>query len=160
MRLTFQRSLKFALVLAFSLLAALTLLACGDSGPRDIASIRLMPQQFQSDTTITGTVTTFSQEGAVAILGMVDNEHILECRNILCPGEKIYFMNLSDQPLPRPGDVIEAQGYFQETGGFWIFRVSSYTVRENIIHLLHKLEPGADPTTAVPAEPEFPTGSD
>jgi len=160
MRPTLQRSLKLTFVLIFSLLAAMTLLACDNSGPREVAEVRLIPQQFQDDTTITGTVTTMSQQGGVAILGLVDNGHILECRNVLCPGYKMYFMNMSNQPLPRPGDVIEAQGYFQDTGGFWVFRANSYVVRENVIHLLHSLEPGADPTTAVPAAPDFPVAAD
>ena len=94
------------------------------------------PRSFRTNTLATGTITTFSTQGNVSLIGVVDNDHILLCRNLDCIGSKIYALNVSGQPDPDPGDVVTMTGEFEQQGDFWIFMISGYTVNNNIIELL------------------------
>jgi hypothetical protein len=138
--------MKLVLLLMLSMLVTLSLFGCGNEGAQgggeaqqrvfQVDELLADPRNFQDETVATGTITTFSGEGAAMLMGVVDNQHILECRNLDCIGSKIYAVNMSGQALPEPGDVITMVGAFEDTGGFWIFHISDYQVNNNIIDLL------------------------
>ena len=139
------RFMKILLLITISALAVAMLFGCGDDGSQadngvhtivEIEDLLANPRRFQNETLATGTVTTFSTEGGVTLIGIVDNEHILMCRNLDCEGSKIYLLNLSGQTNPDPGDVITMLGAFEDTGGFWIFHMTDFQVSDNIIELL------------------------
>ena len=139
------RFMKVLLLIIIGVLAVAVLFGCGDDGAQvdagmhtivEIDDLLANPRRFQDDTLATGTVTTFSTEGGVTLIGVVDNEHILMCRNLDCVGSKIYTLNMSGQSNPDPGDVITMLGSFEDTGGFWIFHISDFQVSDNIIELL------------------------
>jgi len=118
------------------------LAACGgdaqqsSSGMLQIDDLLANPQSFQNEVIATGTITTFDTQGNVSLMGVVDNDHILMCRNLDCIGSKIYAINMSGQANPEPGDVVTMRGAFELTGDFWIFMISEYSVNNNIIGLL------------------------
>jgi hypothetical protein len=137
--------LRLALLVVLSVCVLSLVVACdnderatamGDQEVLQVDDIRLNPGAFQRDTLVTGTVTTFSERDGVSLIGVVDNEHILMCRNLDCLGSKIYAVNVSGQELPNPGDVVTMIGSFRNTGSFWLFSISDYAVNDNIIDLL------------------------
>jgi len=144
-------SLKLVLLVLLSVLAIGLLFGCGDDSGQQtnnqasnsvnpellqIDDILLDPRSFQQNVLATGTVTTFSAQGEVSLIGIVDNEHILMCRNLDCLASKIYAVNVSGLDLPEPGDVITMVGGFQSMGNNWIFSISDYTVNDNVIDFL------------------------
>jgi len=138
------RSIRFLLKLTalflLSMLAVGLVVGCGGDAQNNavlqIDDLLVNPRSFQNEVIATGTVTTFDTRDTVSLMGVVDNEHILMCRNLDCIGSKIYALNMSAQPNPQPGDVITMRGAFEATGDFWIFMISEYTVNNNIIELL------------------------
>ena len=132
------RFVKFLPLVTMSVLLVSALFACGDGEYtiREIDELLVNPSRFQSNTLATGTVTTFSTEGGITLIGVVDNEHILMCRNLDCVGSKMYALNMSGQTHPELGDVITMLGTFEDTGGFWIFHITDFQVNDNIIELL------------------------
>jgi|GEM_PF-1171026 len=144
---------KLIVLLVVSLCAVALLLGCAndeqpasdaaqssaqgsDQEVLEVEDIHTTPASFQHDVIVTGTVTTFSERDAVALIGVVDNQHILECLNLECPGYKIYAVNVSGKDLPDPGDVITMVGSFQAMGDFWIFSISDYVTNSNIMDRL------------------------
>jgi len=118
------------------------LIGCGGDvqqsgeGMLQIDDLLVNPRSFQNEVIATGTITTFDTQGNVSLMGVVDNEHILMCRNLDCVGSKIYAINVSGQDNPEPGDVITMRGAFEPTGDFWIFMISEYSVNNNVIDFL------------------------
>jgi len=128
--------LAFGVFFGCSADAAPEAVVMGQTPALSIDTIIENPRGYQNENVVTATVTTFSTRGDVSVIGLVDNQHILECRNLDCVGSKIYGINVSGQPNPQPGDVITMVGNFEATGDFWIFMISDYRVDSNIIDIL------------------------
>ena len=138
---------KFAFLIVAGLLAVGLLVGCTDdvtlqdanadaTTVHQIADLLAHPTRFQNNVIATGTTTTFLTQGDLTVIGIVDNEHILMCRNLDCVGERIFGLYTGDQVPPEPGDVITMIGYFEAVGGVWIFMFDEYIVTDNIIDLL------------------------
>jgi len=108
----------------------------GTTGIVQIEDLLNNPSQFQSTVAATGTVTTFHEQGGLTVIGIVDNDHILMCRNLDCDGLKMFGIYRGDQELPEPGDVITMAGSFQEINDVMVFFFDDYVVTNNIIDLL------------------------
>ena len=147
-----RHTTKFAFLIVTGLLTLGLLIGCTDDAivqndnpaPQDDGSISILeiaelitnPSQFQNTVVATGTTTTFLTQGDLTVIGIVDNQHILMCRNLDCVGERIFGVYSGDQELPEPGDVITMTGAFENLEGAWVFVFDDYVATDNIIDLL------------------------
>jgi len=136
---------KFAFLIVTGLLTLGLLIGCTDdvtlqdadaTAVHQIADLLARPNRFQNDVIATGTATTFLTQGDLTVIGIVDNEHILMCRNLDCAGERIFGVYTGDQVPPEPGDVMTMIGHFENVGGVWVFMFDEYVATDNIIDLL------------------------
>lgn len=142
--LRFQTFLKFALVLAAGFLSLSLLFGCdggrpqaqAESGVYSIDELLVNPNHFTDEIFATGTFTNFEDRNGVRFMGLVDNDHILICRNVECVGSKIYAVNTSGQANPQVGDVATLRGAFQQMGNAMIFVFTELRIDNNIAHTL------------------------